>query len=100
MSRLRYLALAICLSSGSAEAVKREDVLECGLPDGSKFILRSSYEWSPIPLPMGHNSRESNRVAWGAYQGLSGKEVPVPASVDCKGKSKLSEACAYVGDQS
>lgn len=34
--------------SQTACGVPREDVLECGLPDGSKFVLKSKYDWDPV----------------------------------------------------
>jgi hypothetical protein len=90
--------LMLCLFASRVEALQREDVLECELQDGSKFILRSTYDWSAIPLPMGHSKRESNRSAWNvAYLGRHGREVAVPASVDYKGESRLQEACAHMG---
>lgn len=96
---LRGLVVAALLAGPCvAGAVPRTDVLECALPDGSSFVLRSSYDWSPIPLPMGHSSRVSNRSGWNVfYRDRSGKEAQVPASVDYRGDAKLSETCAHVG---
>ena len=49
ISRLKEIVgLAAVLFSTSACAITRSDVLECGLPDGSKFVLTSKYEWHPI----------------------------------------------------
>lgn len=37
-----------CTAAFQASAqIPREDVLECGLPDGSKFVLKSKYKWYP-----------------------------------------------------
>ena len=33
---------------GTVVGIRRADVVECGLPDGSKFILRNEYLWDPI----------------------------------------------------
>ena len=98
MKKLIYMAAFMAILINDATAVTREDVLECGLTDGSKFILRSAYEWSMVPLPSIHSSRETNRSSWDvSYQDRSGQRMPVPASVDYRGKTKLNEACAYFG---
>lgn len=41
------LTLLACTSM-SASAIRREDVLECGLPEGGKFILVAKYDWEPL----------------------------------------------------
>jgi hypothetical protein len=91
--------LVVLLSSASASAITREDVLECGLPDGSKFVLRSKYERMLLPLPVGrHGSRDSNRRGWiASYQDKAGKEMPVPGMVQYGGEATLSTACSYFG---
>jgi hypothetical protein len=92
------LTVFIFLMASDASAMTLDDVLECGLPDGSKFILRSQYDWSPVPLPMVHSSRETNRGGWvPSYQDKSGKVVPVPFTIPYSGNSKPVEACAYFG---
>jgi hypothetical protein len=97
-TEMRRLLGLLLLCSASAQAVTRADVLECGLPDGSKFILHSQYDWSPVPLPMVHGSRETNRGGWvPSYQDKSGKVVPVPFTLTYSGISKPVEACAYFG---
>lgn len=89
----------LLLSSANADAVTREDVLECGLADGSQFVLRSKYEWMLLPLPVGrHGSRMSKRRGWiASYQDRSGKEVTVPGMVNYGGEATLSTACSYFG---
>jgi len=39
---------SLLVFSQVACCIPREDVLECGLPDGSKFILKSKYDWDPV----------------------------------------------------
>lgn len=49
-----FLGVALCANlcafdqSGGFILVKRQDTLECGLKDGSRFILRARYLWDPI----------------------------------------------------
>ncbi len=94
----RIFATLFCVWTGSASAITRDDVLICGLPDGSSFILRSRYDWSPVPLPMVHSSRETNRGGWvPSYQDKSGKVTAIPFTIHYAGQSKLVEACAYFG---
>jgi len=100
--RVRALsALCLCFASAVAHAsITREDVLECGLPDGSKFVLRSKYEWATIPWPVPHHSRASKRGSWGVqYRGISGEVSSAPASVHFSGTypEELREVCAYFG---
>jgi len=81
--RARVLsALCLCLIGAAVHAsITRTDVLECGFPDGSKFVLRSNYEWSTIPWPAPHHSRRSKQQAWSAqYHDVLGKAVGEPTS--------------------
>jgi hypothetical protein len=51
MTKVNQLIFILTLSlSTSVCAIPRSDVLECGLPDGSKFILTSKYQWNPINI--------------------------------------------------
>jgi hypothetical protein len=89
----------LCLSN-VAEAVIREDKLVCGLPDGSSFVLRSEYNWSPIPLPVYHHSRESEPTGWSfSFRSRQGKTNQLEGGADFHGKDKLAleHACAHVG---
>ena len=38
------LLILVCVT---AAAIPREDVLECQVADGSKFVLKFKYDWSP-----------------------------------------------------
>jgi hypothetical protein len=96
---LQCLAALMGLAAGETSAITRHDVLECGLSDGSKFLLRSEYEWMALPLPVGrHGSRESKRRGWvPSYKDKSGKEVRVPGMVEYGGEAALAIACSYFG---
>jgi hypothetical protein len=98
---MRKFILAVAVLGAwveTAAAIGREDVLECGVADGSKFILRSKYEGSMIPLPALHSSRETKRESWGAaYQDRPGKLTPIPASVQFAGRRQVGEVCANFG---
>lgn len=101
MSKLYiFFALMVATSHASA-AVTREDVLECELKNGGKFILHSKYDWSLTPFPAMHSSRETNRTGWNViYRDQDGRESTVPTSVDYRGNTKLSEACSHFGFKS
>jgi hypothetical protein len=87
--------------SNLAQAIGREDVLECGLPDGSKFVLRSKYDYSLIPLPAIHSSRVTNRGSWAAeYVDPLGHKSRPGASVHFSGignTNQIRGVCAYFG---
>lgn len=87
--------------SQSAHAITRSDVLKCGLPDGSKFVLRSEYDWNWIPLPAIHSSRVTNRKSWTPdFFNTAGRKSNVPASVTYRGKenpNELKEVCSHFG---
>lgn len=49
MKKFGLLFFSMLLSSTQVYAqVPRTDVLECGLPDGSRFELKSRYTWYPV----------------------------------------------------
>lgn len=96
------LAAALCIASTAAAAIGRKDVLECGLPDGGRFVLKSSYDYSLVPLPFGPNSRESDRRDWaGQYIDAAGRSSEVPASVMYRNTeaTELAEVCAHFGQR-
>ncbi|MBB4013485.1 hypothetical protein [Niveibacterium umoris] len=91
---------ALSLASPSVMAIGREDRIECRLPDGAKIILRSRYDFSLVPLPLVHASRESDRRDWDAeYHGMDGGPVDIPISVFYYGKQAVDAAlaCAHFG---
>lgn len=96
-----FAPLLLFALSHSAHAIKREDVLECGLPDGSKFVLRSEYNWNWIPLPAIHSSRVTNRGSWvSQYVDASGKKSLPKVTVHYSGIANpdaLRGACAGFG---
>jgi hypothetical protein len=84
-------------------AIGREDVLVCRLSDGSKFVLRSEYNWNPVPLPVYHHSRESKRTGWGfTYVDRNGRHSNLNGSANFYGTNtlELEHACANVGMKS
>lgn len=80
--------------------IPREDVLECGLPDGSKFVLRAKYKWQPLSIIAPIRKRE-HQENWGADY-IANSSAPashVPTSIDFSNTfdQTLREACAEVG---
>jgi hypothetical protein len=54
-------AASAVLSLNVYAQIPKEDVLECGLPSGSKFVLKSKYLWIPLNLnPRSSKTRERN----------------------------------------
>ncbi len=45
---LVLLSLVVLSQAACGITIPREEVLECGLPDGSKFVLRAKYDWDPL----------------------------------------------------
>ncbi len=100
MHKHRFFLIWFISMVNSAHAFPREDVLVCSLPGGSSFVLRSEYDWSMIPLPLYHHSRESERTGWGIeYIGGKGSRSQVKGWIEYHGKSPeaLAHACAHVG---
>lgn len=102
-----FNAIAVMLfllgTSDVARAIGREDVLVCGLPDGSKFVLRSEYNWNPMPLPVYYHSRESKRTGWGfTYVDQHGRRSKLTGGASFYGTEKLEleHACANIGMKS
>ncbi|GAA5176006.1 hypothetical protein GCM10025771_09660 [Niveibacterium umoris] len=100
ISRLT-LAAACCAASLAAQAIEREDRLDCQLPDGTHVLFRSRYDYSLVPVPLVHASRESDRHSWDArYRDKKGKVTDTPVAVDYHGnrtRSSLEAVCAHVG---
>jgi hypothetical protein len=53
LSIIKIMLLGSIFLAGSAHAFKAHDVLTCGLPDGSEFVLRATYDYYPDALPHG-----------------------------------------------
>lgn len=83
MIRLKEIVfLALVLLSTSACAITRSDVLECGLPDGSKFILTSKYQWNPISInPHGSSNHHQESFSVTFRPSNSWKKIELNRSV-------------------
>ncbi|MHB1232051.1 MAG: ankyrin repeat domain-containing protein [Burkholderiales bacterium] len=103
------ILLSLLAVSQAACSIPREDVLECGLPDGSKFILKSKYDWDPVAaLIPADVQTEKNRTAYAIWY-VSSKGVVKKSSVsvdyigpysDLNDQTDLSpflEPCASLG---
>lgn len=69
MSRhLAPLTVALLLSATlSACSIRTHDEIECGLPDDSSFILRSSYDWYPLARFVPHAAERLNSTGFSTY---------------------------------
>jgi hypothetical protein len=96
---IRCAALLTWGWAASAAAITHTDVVECGLPDGSKLVLRSKYDRSPLPIPTGrHGSLISKRESWMAtYRDGQGRKSEVPGATEYSGQLLLDIACADYG---
>lgn len=63
----RTSALLLISATLPACAIKRQDVLECGLPDKSKFILRAKYDWHPISRLIPEAAERTNHSGFIVY---------------------------------
>ncbi len=81
-------------------SIHRSDVLVCGFPDGSRFILTSEYDWYPTAKLFRSAAEEMNRSWWGAkYKDAKGQRSDPSASVNYVGMDEeaLRGACAKAG---
>jgi len=90
------------LFSTTACAIPRSDVLECDLPDGSKFILTSKYDWNPVGLFNPHGGpreRQKNYKVKLLRKGAFLKQdVPVFVNyTEIINISTLERACSETG---
>jgi len=62
------ITVALLLSATlSACSIRKHDEIECGLPDGSSFILRSSYDWYPLARFVPHAAERLNSTGFSTY---------------------------------
>ncbi|MBR0567109.1 exo-alpha-sialidase [Azoarcus sp. L1K30] len=84
--------------------IPRKDVLECGLPDGSKFVLTAGYDWYPLARVLPEAAERLNQGPWSVeYQEerepFKAFKSEAPASVSFLNTTdiELREVCAKVG---
>lgn len=71
----RMVIISFMIMCHTACAFPKADVLECGLPDGSKFVLTSKYDYSLFGAAMSHIgdvSDEQNRESFDVKFKLKG----------------------------
>ena len=81
-------------------SIHRSDVLVCGFPDGSRFILTSDYDWYPTAKLFRSAAEEMNRSWWGIkYKDAKGQRSNPSAAVNYVGidEKALRGACAKAG---
>lgn len=61
---IALMLLVVCLP---AAAIPREDVLECKVADGSKFVLKSKYDWSPLARLYRETADRINQEPYSVY---------------------------------
>lgn len=64
---IRIAALLTVSTTLSACAIKRQDVIECGLPDGSSFVLRAKYNWHPTSKFIPEAAERTNHTGFIEY---------------------------------
>ncbi len=81
-------------------SIHRSDVLVCGFPDGSRFILTSEYDWYPTAKLFRSAAEKMNRKGWAIeYKNPKGLWSKPPASVSYAGIDikELRGVCAEAG---
>ncbi|MBJ7308647.1 hypothetical protein ACFOLJ_01805 [Rugamonas sp. CCM 8940] len=102
---LLAVSAAGALDSLAAErySIAKEDVLECGVADGAKFVLRAKYLYSPTArlAPSGHVAERVNQEPYTVqFHSRSGAVIgAVPLSVRHVGSYREAyvDACGNVG---
>jgi hypothetical protein len=98
---LVFLAIfALLLVIPLFPSIHRSDVLVCGFPDGSRFILTSDYDWYPTAKLFRSVAEEMNRSWWGIkYKDAKGHRSNPPAAVYYAGvdQNALRSGCAEAG---
>ncbi len=65
--REKFVAALLLIAVPPVYAIQREDVLECRIPDGSKFVLKSKYDWSPLARFFPHAAARINQEPYTVY---------------------------------
>lgn len=65
--RKKIVAALLVIAVVPVYAIQREDVLECRIPDGSMFVLKSKYEWSPLARFFPHAAARINQEPYTVY---------------------------------
>jgi hypothetical protein len=103
MKMMRNLFIVILLATSQAAcSISREDVLECGLSDGSKFVLRAKYDWYPVAklIPADVAERLNQEPYDVEFVNKNGKTSGrAPAAIDHSNfeMSSLERACSKMG---
>jgi hypothetical protein len=91
MDKRSVFLMLLMATSLQACAIERHDVLECGLPDGSKFVLKAAYDWSPlakiIPGDVAERINEQGMSVEFEFHG--GRREKIPGSFE---KSQFQQA--------
>ena len=93
---VRYLFLLsiAAVMAPAAGQIKRAYKSECGLKDGSKFLMRAPYTY--YPLAIGHGSRTDSVGGWEVYyQGSRGGKSKSPATIQFADQDQAD--CSKVG---
>ena len=85
----------------TACSIRKKDEIECGLPDGGKFILTAEYDWVPIARFIPHAAERVNKKPWSIAYKKDSESAPseAPATVTYTGLNPriLRGVCASVG---
>jgi hypothetical protein len=94
MALLAALALPVCAQ------IPRKDVLVCGFPDGSRFILTSRYSYNVLSIIAPIREHERRDPSWeAAYVNEAGHKTSPPSFARYSGTSdsSLRDACLEMG---
>ena len=65
--RNKIATALLVIAAAPVYAIQREDMLECRIPDGSMFVLKSKYEWSPLARFFPHAADRINQEPYTIY---------------------------------
>lgn len=96
--------LLLMLASQNVSAIQREDVLECGLPNGDKFVLTAKYDYSPMAKFIRHAAKRTNQTPFSVtYLAINNKTENLKFSIPAVTLEQLPNAeaiCAGTGSAS
>jgi hypothetical protein len=92
-------SMLIC-NTPCSYAIAREDVLECRVSDGSEFVLKSKYDWSPEARLFSHAAERINQEPYQIFYRKKDFVKSINTGVNMphsESDDRLQEICSHVG---
>ncbi|MBC9070752.1 hypothetical protein IAI53_02135 [Thauera sp. CAU 1555] len=71
------MAAVLLSATLSSCSIRTHDEIECGLPEGSSFILRSSYDWYPLARFVPHTAERLNESGILSYYKVKSSRIEI-----------------------